>query len=379
MASFKPFFVGLLGVLATQSAQCANGASGTRAMPSPQGTLTPQVVPLLEGRDVIWSLDFLPDGKILFTEKKGTLSVFDPASKKVGAVTGVPVVAVHGQGGLLDVRLHPSFAQNKLVFLAHAKKVDGGYTTALTRAELNVTATGASLSNVRELFAAVPATSAGQHFGSRIAFSADGSHLFVSVGDRGERDRARDLSTHLGKIHRLTLEGKPPTDNPFVGRAGARPEIWSYGHRNVQGLQLDKATGTLWAHEHGPRGGDEINRVEKGADYGWPVVTYGREYYGPKIGEGATKAGVQAPLYHYTPSIGPSGFAIYGADTLPAWKGKFLIGALALEHLNVFNPVTKSESRMLSGEKERVREVRVGPDGLVYLGTDSGKILRLSY
>lgn len=353
------------------------GAFASKAKPA-AAAAEPVVTTLLDKRDIIWSLDFLPDGTLLFTEKKGTLSVFHPTTKKVTAVSGLPDVAVHGQGGLLDVRLHPAFSQNGLVFLTHAKKVPGGFTTALVCAKLNVSASGAALSEVKELFAATPATKAGQHFGSRIAFSADGAHVFFSVGDRGERDLSRDLSTHLGKIHRLTLNGTAPSDNPFANRAGAKPEIWSYGHRNIQGLLFDTATGTLWSHEHGPRGGDEINRVEKGADYGWPIATFGREYYGPKIGEGTAKPGITPPLYHYTPSIGPSGFAIGQGEVFPAWKGKFLIGALALEHLNVFDPVQKTETRVLTKADERIREVRMGPDGMVYLGTDSGKILRLS-
>jgi glucose/arabinose dehydrogenase len=339
---------------------------------------------LLTGRDVVWSLDFLPDGRLLFTEKKGALSVFDPVTRKVTPLTGMPTVESHGQGGLLDVRVHPDSGSGTTLFISHARKAPGGYTTALVRARLR----GNALVEAREIFAAVPATGAGQHFGSRIAFAPDGKSLFLSVGDRGERKYAQDLSVHPGKVLRLDLDGKAPADNPFVGRAGARPEIWSYGNRNIQGMQVHPATGALWAHEHGPRGGDEINRIEKGANYGWPTVTFGREYWGPRVSDTTARQGIEPPQHQYTPSIAPSGLAIYTGDAIPEWKGSFLVGSLVLQHLNVWTPgnravgadgkPTGSERRYLEDADERVREVRQGPDGRVWLSTDSGKILRLS-
>lgn len=343
-------------------------ASGQAAIP-----FRPNVETLLEGRDVVWSIEILPDGRLLFTEKKGAIGILDPKTKAVANVTGVPKAAVHGQGGLLDARLAPDFATSKGVFLTYSKKVPEGYATALSRGTLN----GNALTDVRELLVAAPGSDRGEHFGSRIAFSADGAHVFASFGDRGKRENAQDLGVLPGKIVRLTIAGEVPPDNPFVGKVGARAEIWSFGHRNPQGLQRKPGTDELWAHEHGPRGGDEINRIEKGRNYGWPVVTFGREYHGPKIGEGVSKPGVEPPHYQYTPSIGPSGLGIYDGAAIPSWKGKFLVGALALRHLNVFDPVARSEERFLAKEAERMREVRIGPAGEVYLGTDSGKILRL--
>lgn len=356
---------------AKEGAGRGGGAGGGGSSGS---SFQPKIETLLEGRDVVWSIEPLPDGRLLFTEKKGTMGILDPRTKAVSNVTGVPKVAVHGQGGLHDVRLSPDFATSKAVFLTYAKKVPDGYATALTRATLE----GTSLTDVRELLVATPGSDRGEHFGSRIAFSADGKYVFASVGDRGKRENSQDLGVLPGKILRLTLDGKVPPDNPFVGRAGARPEIWSYGHRNTQGLQRKPGTDELWSHEHGPRGGDEINRIEKGRNYGWPIVTFGREYYGPKIGEGTTKPGIEAPLHQYTPSIAPSGLVIYDNDAIPAWKGKMLLGALVLTHLNVFDPAKKTEERYLAKEDERVREVRAGASGDVYLGTDSGKILRLT-
>lgn len=353
---------------ATSAPPPKTGAVSPAAQPATQQA-APRLETLVEGRDVVWSLDFLPNGRIIFTERSGALSLFDPTSKSVTAVSGAPTVAQQGQGGLLDVRLHPEFSKNNWVYLSYAVKTPEGATTALARGELK----GNALTNVSEIFRANKSTRTGEHFGSRIAFGSDGM-VFLSIGDRNARENAQDLSNHLGSILRLTPDGKPAPGNPFIGRPGAAPEVWSYGHRNPQGLHVS-AAGEVFSNEHGPRGGDELNRIEKGKNYGWPVITYGREYSGPKIGEGTKKEGLEQPLKYWVPSISPSGLLVYTGDKFPQWKGAFVMGALSGQHLNVVTAQGR-EMRFFEG-RERVREVRQGPDGFIYLGTDSGKILRV--
>lgn len=324
-----------------------------------------------------WSLAFLPGGGMLVTEKPGRLLLFGPEGSR-SVVGGLPRVADRGQGGLLDVALDPDFDRTRLVYFSYSAPGPGGTAgTAVARGRLE----GTDLRDVRVVFEMGGKTSGGQHFGSRLVFAPDGT-LFVSTGERGDRHRAQDLMDHAGKILRIHPDGSVPRDNPFVGKSGALPEIFSYGHRNIQGMTLHPETGRIWSHEHGPRGGDEINVAKSGANYGWPVVTYGREYVGGAIGEGTSKPGMEDPLLQWTPSIAPSGMAFYTGNRFSAWKGDLFVGALAGRHLRrvVFrgDRVLKEEV-LLEGRIGRVRDVRQGPDGALYLLTDerNGALYRL--
>jgi glucose/arabinose dehydrogenase len=289
----------------------------------------------------------------------------------------IPVFA-EGQGGLLDVVLDPDFAANSTIYLSYAEPAaDGTNGTAVARARLD----GQQLDDVKVIFRQQPKFPGRHHFGSRLVFARDGT-LFVTLGERNsERDLAQDLGTHIGKIVRITTDGEAPADNPFIGREGALPEIWTYGHRNLQGATLHPETGRLWTHEHGPRGGDEINLPEPGRNYGWPIITYGREYHGPAIGEGTRKAGMEDPLHFWVPSIGPSGMAFHSGRGHPAWKGQLFVGALPAKQLVRLeigdDGRVKREERIAIGS--RVRDVREGPDGALYLATDedAGQILRI--
>jgi len=304
-------------------------------------------------------------------EKNGELGV---------PLQGLPRVDAGGQGGLLDVALDPKFADNPLVYWSYSEAGNGGNGTAVARARLD----GNRLADVQVIFRQQPKVASSQHFGSRLVFARDG-RLFVTLGDRFTRkDDAQLLLNHLGKIVRIEPDGRVPSDNPFVSKPGAKPEIWSYGHRNVQGAALHPATGELWTHEHGPQGGDELNLTEAGKNHGWPVITYGRNYgSGTRIGEGTTRADVVAPLAHWVPtSIAPSGMAFLTSDRYPGWKGNLFIGALraqALLRLELDGAKVLKEERLLTLLDERIRDVRQGPDGWLYVLTDSndGRIIRL--
>ena len=335
---------------------------------------------LTRGLSHPWSLTFLPDGRMLVTERRGRLyyvgadGALDPTP-----ITGLPeTVTKKGQGGLHDVAPHPEFPRNRLVYFAYAGRGDGGYGTELARGRLE----GHRLTGVEVLFRALPKLRGGRHFGGRIVFDGAG-HVFLTLGDRGDRPRAQDLGDHAGSIIRLTEDGRVPADNPFVSAPGARPEIFTLGNRNVQGAAIHPWTGALWTHEHGPQGGDEVNVVRAGANYGWPVVTYGRSYgSGAKIGEGTHKEGMAPPLHQWTPSIAPSGMAFYDGDEFPGWRGSLLVGSLKfrlLARLEFEGDRFVREERMLEDAIGRVRDVRVGPDGLVYLLSDEwdGVIARL--
>ena len=328
-----------------------------------------------------WSLAFLPDGSMLVTERPGRLRRVTPDGRVSAPVAGVPTVHASGQGGLLDVVPGPGFAQDRSVFLSFAQPTRNGARTAVARGTLS--ADGATLRDVSVIFAQKDDPSGGHHFGSRLVFARDGT-LFVTLGDRyGHRDRAQDLDSHLGKIVRIRADGSVPPDNPFVGRAGALPEIHSLGHRNVQGAALHPETGALWSHEHGPQGGDELNLEKPGANYGWPVITHGREYVtGFRIGEGSAREGIEAPLHQWTPSIAPSGMAFLTSDRYPGWRGSLFVGALKfrlLARLELDGTRVVREERLLAGREQRIRDVRQGPDGLLYLITDAGdgELLRL--
>lgn len=328
---------------------------------------------LTQQQDVIWGFDFLSDGKIIFTERSGVLKVFDPKTKATNIIKGAPPVWANGQGGLLDVRVHPS-PTNK-IYLTYSEPVGKGATTALASATLN----GTELKDFKKLFSAHEANNNDIHFGSRIEFDGQG-HVFITVGDRNERPHVQDLSYHTGKSIRLNEDGSVPQDNPFVNKKNAKPEIWTLGHRSPQGLFRNPVNGDLWEVEMGPRGGDEINLLKGGANYGWPVITYGREYYGPKIGEGTEKAGMEQPVAYWVPSISPSGANIYQGDVFPKWKGNIFLGNLSGTHLRRLvmedHKVVKQEE-LLKDLGMRIRNVRQGPDGFLYLSTDDGKIARL--
>ena len=325
-----------------------------------------------------WGMAFLPGGGMLVTERPGRLRLIDEAGRlDPRPIDGVPRVWARGQGGLLDVALPPDFATSRLVYLAYAAPLGNGAATRVARGRLD----GHRLADLEVVLTADPPGSGGRHFGSRLVFGRDGK-LYVSTGDRGEMDRAQKLDDLAGTILRIEPDGRIPDDNPFVGRAGVRPEIWAYGIRNAQGLATNPWTGELWEHEHGARGGDEVNIIEKGANYGWPLVTHGVDYSGLPIGRGKTMPGVVDPIWVWTPSIAPSGMAFYDSDRIPGWKGSLLVGALAaqmLVRLELDGRKVVKEHRLLQYEIGRIRDVRMGPDGLVYLLTDAtdGALWRL--
>lgn len=330
-----------------------------------------------------WSLAFLPDGRMLVTERPGRLRIVDKNGALGRPVFGLPAIYVGGQCGLLDVVLDPKFADNGLVYFSYAEPAsshDGGNSTAVARGKL----VGNTLTDVRTIFVQKPKVASSAHCGGRLVFARDG-RLFVTLGERFSRkEDAQTLDNHLGKIVRIEPDGKVPADNPFVGRAGALPEIWSLGHRNVQGAALHPVTGELWESEHGPQGGDEINVIERGKNYGWPLVTFGRNYViGTRIGEEGPKPGFEQPLKTWVPtSIAPSGMAFLTSDRYPGWQGSLFIGALraqALVRLTIDGRRVTGEERLLEDLKERIRDVRQGPDGWLYVVTDSsdGRILRI--
>ncbi len=324
-----------------------------------------------------WGLAFLPDGRMLVTERAGRLRIVSADGQVSPPLGGVPRVHAQGQGGLLDVALDPGFAENRLVYLTYAEPREGGAATAAGRGRLN--AAGTALEGFQVIFRQQPAVSGGLHFGSRLAFARDGT-LFVSTGERFKFEPAQDLSTHLGKLVRINPDGSVPPDNPFVNRKGARPEIWSYGHRNVQGLAIHPETGVLWEGEFGPSGGDEINIIEPGRNYGWPLVSWGDHYDGRKIPRPSTRPDLADAVRHWTPSISFSGIAFYTGEAFPAWRGNLLLAGLsskALTRLTLDGARVAGEERIPIGE--RIRSVASGPDGFVYLLTDGerGRILRL--
>ena len=341
-----------------------------------------RVTTLVEGLENPWSVAFLPDGRLLVTERPGRLRVISADGRlDPQPVRGVPPVAAVGQGGLLDVALHPDHARNGWIYLSFSGPGEGGQSTEVIRAKLD----GNTLRDVQTIFRQLPKTTTGHHFGSRLVFDRRG-FLYITLGDRGDKDRAQKPDDHAGSVIRLHDDGRVPADNPFVGRAGYRPEKFTLGNRNMQGAALHPATGELWTHEHGPQGGDEINVMRAGRNYGWPVITYGRNYViGTRIGEGTEKAGMEQPLLHWTPSIAPSGMAFYTGERFPRWKGSLFVGALAgqmLVRVELDGEKVVKQERLLDHPDERVgriRDVRQGPDGLLYLLTDAGngRLLRL--
>jgi glucose/arabinose dehydrogenase len=346
---------------------------------SPAGNVTVETV--ASGLAHPWGLAFLPDGRMLVTERPGRLRMATRDGKLSAPVAGVPQVFASGQGGLHDVVLDRAFGQTNTIYFCFAEPADGGARTSLARARF-VDESTPRLADVKVIFRQEGPLSSGNHFGCRIAQAADGN-LFLTLGDHFRfRDEAQNLANHLGKVVRIKPDGSVPDDNPFVSRQGAKPEIWSYGHRNAQGAAIHPQTGKLWMHEHGARGGDEINVPQAGKNYGWPVITWGVDYSGAKIGVGPRKEGMEQPIWHWTPSIAPSGMAFYTGNLFPDWRGSLLVGALAgqtLSRLQLNGERVVKEDRLLNQLGERIRDVRQGPDGAIWLLTDSssGRILRV--
>ena len=332
-----------------------------------------------KGLEHPWALEFLPDGRMLVSERPGRLRLVDGKGRVSEPLDGVPKVFAQGQGGLLDITRSPTFAQDRLIYFSFAEEGEGGAGTAVARAVLAERA----LEKVQVIWRQTPKVKSNNHFGSRLVFGRDGN-LFVTMGDRfAYRDQAQNLATTLGKIVRIQPDGGIPKDNPFVGREGARPEIWSYGHRNVQAAALHPESGQLWTVEHGARGGDELNQPQPGKNHGWPVITYGVDYSGAKIGEGTSKTGMEQPVYYWDPVIAPSGALFYTGNVFPQWKGNLLIGSLQpglLVRLEMTGGRIGNESRYAGGDlSARIRDLQQGPDGAIYLITDdnNGKILRI--
>lgn len=355
----------------------ACGAHGTaEAQTAAETTHEFRIVTVVDGLENPWGMAFLPDGGILVTERPGRLRVVRNGELVPEPVDGVPSVAARGQGGLLDVALHPRFAQNRLVYLSYSKPGPEGATTAVSRGTFD----GQRLSGVEEIFAARAWSRAGHHFGSRLLFDRDG-YLYVTVGDRGAMERAQDRGDHHGTTIRLHDDGQVPDDNPFVGESGVLPEIFSYGHRNAQGLALHPQTGEVWQNEQGARGGDEINVVRPGRNYGWPEITHGVNYDGSVIASDTARQGMESPLLHWTPSIAASGMTFYTGDRFPRWRTSVFSGALAGQHVRrtTFDgtrPITEEE---LLSDFGRIRAVREGPDGFIYILVDeeSAPLIRL--
>jgi glucose/arabinose dehydrogenase len=371
--------VSLVPLLTQCQAQTPQAGPAQRS-PTPQsvkGVVRAETV--VKGLEHPWALAFLPDGRILVTERPGRLRIVDRDGGLSKPLAGVPKVYASGQGGLLDVAVDPKFAENRLVYLSYAEPGENGAAgTAVARGRLGDT----GLENVQVIYRQHPKVHGGGHYGSRIVFRPDGT-LFVTQGDRmNYRERAQNLSEGIGKIVRINPDGSIPKDNPFVGRSGVRPEIWSYGHRNAQAATLHPETGQLWTVEHGARGGDELNHPEAGKNYGWPIITYGVDYSGAKIGEGTAKPGLEQPVYYWDPVIAPSGMTFYTGDAFPGWKGSLLIGSMdpgRLVRLTLEGGKVANEERYLGELGERIRDVQQGPDGFVYVVTDEedGRVLRV--
>lgn len=367
----------LVGLIAF-AAPIATCAQETREFPSQHGDVL--VETLASGLEHPWSVEALPDGGYIVSERAGRLRIVRDGKASV-PLLGVPEVAEQGQGGLLDIALASDFATSRTLYLTLAANGDGGFGTALVRATLS--ADNTSLIDVKELFRMNKLTGKGQHFGSRIAIAPDGS-LFFGIGDRGDRDRAQDLHDHAGAILHINADGSIPAANPYRSGTEGLPEIWSKGHRNPQGIAFDPKDGTLLTVEHGARGGDEVNNPQQGHNYGWPVITYGKDYSGAEIGEGTTKDGFDQPLYYWDPSIAPGALAVYRGTMFPEWDGSLLVAALKYQLLARLERddtgAVTSEERLFDGEFGRIRDVVVAPDGALLMVTDEedGALLRVS-
>lgn len=406
----RPIVLAVTTSLLALAAAC--GANGQTSAPAPSGAPVetrpanaPDQAPAFEGQTrapgvrtaatlahtVIaaglvhpWALAALPDGRWLVTERPGRLRIIS-AEGEIGApITGLPPVDARGQGGLLDVILSPTFAQDRMIYWSYSEPREGGNATSVVRAVLSPD--GGSVGNLQVIFRALPIYDGDKHFGSSLAFAPDGK-LFVTLGDRSDapmRIQAQQLDSHMGKVVRINADGSVPQDNPFVGEAGALPEIWSLGHRNVQGIAIHKGTGAVWTIEHGTRGGDELNLAEAGKNYGWPIIAYGIEYRGAPINEGITaRDGLEQPNYYWDPVIAPGGQTFYSGAMFPGWEGNLLVAGLGSRHiarLVLDGDRVVGEERLLTDLRERVRDVAVAADGAVWAVTDEedGKLVRLA-
>jgi glucose/arabinose dehydrogenase len=383
-------FAGAVVVVMPLAALSAADWGGAAQAPVPGLTRAPaaksdarfSVVTVASGLDHPWGLQFLPDGRMLVTERVGRLRLVTGKGRLSPPVAGVPDVLTNsGQAGLFDVALDPGFAQNHILYVAYFERRPGGQGLSVARAKLEDSAQP-SLTGLKIIFRAQPETGPAINLGGRLVANKDGT-LFVTVGDRfTERDKAQDLSADNGKIVRINSDGSIPNDNPFVSRKGARAEIWTLGHRNPEGLAIRPSDGSLWDVEHGAKGGDEINLIKPGHNYGWPVITYGVDYSGEKIGIGTSKPGMDQPVYYWDPSIAPSGMAFYTGNLFPQWKGNLFIGALkfkSVRRLVMRADKVVGEETLLGDLGERIRDIRQGPDGALYILTDNtnGRILKL--
>lgn len=373
-----PRHVALLGFSSALLLAWMAGASARETIPTQEVSIDVEV--LVTGLDHPWGVEPLPDGTLLVTERSGALRLLRDG-KLSEPVSGLPEIAARGQGGLLDIALANDFATSRTLFLSYSARGSDGLGTAITRARLSDD--GTALTGVEEIFRMNRFTSVGRHFGSRIAVAPDGT-LFFTIGDRGESKRAQDMGDHAGAVLRVDATGAVPSDNPYAAGGGA-PELWSKGHRNAQGIDIDSKTGILYSVEHGARGGDEVNRPEAGRNYGWPEISYGRHYSGAEIGAGTAAEGFEQPVHYWDPSIAPGGMAVYRGEMFPEWDGDLLVAALKFQllvrlDLDEETGEVLSEERLLKGSYGRIRDVRVAADGSVLMVTDEddGAILRLS-
>jgi len=370
MRACPRLILGLIFVLLPATALSAQTFSSDRA--------ELQLETVAEGLEHPWSLAFLPDGSQLVTERPGRLRLIDNGQLRPEPIAGLPDLVVSGQGGLLDIVLHPDFAANRTLFLSYAHEQSGaGMTTRVAKARFD----GKQLQNVEVIFEALPRSWTSRHFAGRMEFDPEGN-LYIAVGDRGEKDRAQDTADDAGGVHRLTVDGKPAPGNPFLNDDSVNDTFFTYGNRNIQGMTRHPETGAIWTHEHGPRGGDEVNILHAGDDYGWPKVTYGIAYSGFPITDKTTMKGVTDPLHYWDPSIAPSGMAFYTGDLFPAWQGDLFVGALKMQklvRLRFDNRKVVEEEDLLRDLEARIRDVRMGPDGALWLLTDhsNGKVYRL--
>ena len=339
---------------------------------------TLQTVIITDQLSYPWGMAFINDDQVLVTEKPGSIKQITLSDGTIKHISGGPQVTQVGQGGLLDIEKHPRFDDNQLVYFSYSKKVNRGVTTAVARGVLEAN----RIVKLEDILITNAINTGGRHFGSRLAFDAN-DMLYVTVGDRGDRSRAQRLASHAGKVLRIHDDGKIPRDNPFLSTMNAQPEIYSYGHRNPQGLAFDSHAQRLWLHEHGPKGGDEVNLLQPGANYGWPIITYGREYSGLPITDETHREGMEQPIWKWVPSIAPSGLAVYHGNAFKSWNGDLLVGSLKfklLAHLVMNGEQAKREQRYLESLDERIRAVKVGPQGMLYLLTDSaqGQLIKLT-
>jgi aldose sugar dehydrogenase len=381
MKNKKTAYAATFALLATGIAFQQAGAQQDDVFATQEAAVQAETV--ASGLSNPWAIDFLPDGAAIVTERPGTMRLLVDGALS-DPIEGVPEVWAQRQGGLLDVAVSPDFSDSGLIFFTFSEPGEGGAGTALARAVLERDGQSASLADVEVIFTMNRKTNAGQHFGSRIVFHPDGT-VFVTTGDRGDGDRSQDMQDHAGAVLRVNPDGSIPQDNPSRDGSAHLPEIWSKGHRNIQGAVFDPVTEALWVHEHGPRGGDELNRPEPGGNFGWPVVSLGVNYSGTPVGDGEQQAeGMIDPVHHWTPSIAPSGLATYQGDMFPEWQGDFLVGALAFELVTRLERDDEgnivSEERLFEGEFGRIRDVAVAEDGAVWLVTDEsdGRLIRLT-